>query len=175
MNALHECPIQWPDFDQKEPGQSSCHFSILKGPGLSIWMAGNPGQEARHDLQLKIAPDRPVIIGRAEGNKVPYLDPAYQSTTLVPGTGETILRSNGDGNDRMVSRAHFMLRAISRGIIVVNGVPHPGGGIRPPLNGTLVLVPGQRPLEPEEELVVESGEVVVLLLPNGTTIRIEAE
>ena len=174
MNALHECPAKRPDLVEESETPSSCDFSILDGFALTLWMAGH-GQETRKNLQLKISPDRPVTIGRAEGNRVPYLDPAYQSTTIFPGTGDTILRSDGHGRDLTVSRAHFMLRAISRGIIVVNGVPQAGGGIRPPRNGTRMLVPGSRQLDPAEELVVESGEVVILQLPNSTTVRIEAE
>lgn len=174
MNALCDSPLFLPG---EEDGlcDSQCFVSVLSGSGLSFWGPGLPGQEARHELQLRISPDRPVIIGRAEGDRVPYLDPSYQATTIFPGTGDTILRSNGKGQDLTVSRAHFMLRAISRGIIVVNGVPKPGGGIRSPLNGTRMISPGMRQLEPAEELVVESGEAVVLMLPNNTTLRIAAE
>lgn len=175
MNALREYPLPWPDLDELEERSSSCHLDILSGPGITLWMAGHLGEESRKNLQLKIAPDRPVIIGRAEGSGIPYLDPAYHSTTLIPGTGDTILRSDGQGRDLTVSRAHFMLRAISRGILIVNGVPQVGGGIRPPRNGTRMIVPGNRRLDPAEEIIVESREVVVLQLPNGTTVRIAAE
>ena len=176
MNALLDQPLLLPDLDHEwNPGDSSCLFSVLDGGGVTLWMPGDPGQETRKDLRLQISPEHPVIIGRAEGGGVPYLDPAYQSTTIIPGTGETILRHNGDGRDNCVSRAHFMLRSIARGILLVNGVPRRGGGIRPPRNGTRLLKPAHRELAPKEELMVESGEAIVLMLPNSTTIRIVAE
>src|SRR6187401_1020836 len=136
MNALCDSPIFLPGKCENPSSSSSCDFSILSGPSITIWMAGNAGQETRNDLKLVIAPDRPVIIGRAEGNPVPYLDPSYHATTMLPGSGSTILRSDDQELNNRVSRAHFMLRAIPGGILIVNGVPKVGGGIRPPLNGT---------------------------------------
>ena len=174
MNALCESPKAWPDLGEKNGTDSSCVFEVLSGPGISLWMAGNHGQQTRKDLQLKIAPNQPVIIGRAEGGKVPYLDPAYRSTTIVPGSGDTILRGD-DARDITVSRAHFMLRSFARGILLVNGVPKVGGGIRPPRNGTRLFYPECRWLAPEEELVIESGDAVILILPNDTNVRIRAD
>lgn len=174
MNALCDSPLFLPRLED-DYYDSLCSFSVLSGEGLSIWGPGLSGQEARHELQLQISPDYPVIIGRTEREPVPYLDPSYQSTTIFPGTGDTILRSNGEGRDRTVSRAHFMLRASTRGILVVNGVPKPGGGLRSPLNGTRMMFPNSRQLEAEEELVVESGDSIMLMLPNSTTLRIVAE
>lgn len=174
MNALLGHPLIVIE-DEKLLGDSRCSFSVIDGGGVTLWMPGDPGQETRKDLELEISPDHPVIIGRAEGGGVPYLDPAYQSTTLVPGTGDTILRYDGNGRDVSVSRAHFMLRAVTRGILLVNGVPRRGGGIRPPRNGTRLIRPANRELAPSEQLMVESGESIVLMLPNSTTIRIIAE
>jgi hypothetical protein len=177
MNALCDRPLAWPEWEEvgKSSSSSSCDFEILSGPNITLWMAGNPNQETRKNLQLQIAPDQPVIIGRAEGGGVPYLDPAYRSTTLVPGTGETILRGHGDSRDNYVSRAHFMLRAIAGGILLVNGVPKVGGGIRPPRNGTSLTYPSYRTMLPEEEYTIESGAGVIIVLPNGTNVRIKAD
>ena len=68
-----------------------------------------------------------------------------------------------------------MLRAIARGILLVNGVPKLGGGIRPPRNGTRLVYPSNRQLAPEEEFVVESGDAIIIVLPNNTSVRIVAE
>jgi hypothetical protein len=67
-----------------------------------------------------------------------------------------------------------MLRGVSRGILFVNGVPRLGGGIRPPRNGTHLLAPEGRGLSPGEEYLIQSGTAMVVRLPNGTEIRIDA-
>ena len=103
------------------------------------------------------------------------LDPAYRPTKIVPGSGQAVLHSEGYGTDIRVSRAHFMLRGVSRGILFVNGVPRPGGGASwPPLNGTRLVAPEGRGLSPGEEYRIGSGTVMVVRLPNGTEIRIGA-
>lgn len=61
------------------------------------------------------------------------------------------------------------------GILLVNGVPRRGGGIRPPLNGTRLVAPVRRRLEPAEEYVVERGRSATLRLPNGTEIDLHAD
>ena len=71
--------------------------------------------------------------------------------------------------------AHFMLRGIRGGILFVNGVPRRGGGIRPPRNGTQLVAPEGRGLSPGEEYLIESGTAMVVRLPNGTELRIDAE
>ncbi|MBS0263072.1 MAG: hypothetical protein JSS02_14100, partial [Planctomycetes bacterium] len=82
------------------------------------------------EYRVQLSPDRPVIVGRAIGNFVPYLDPAYTSNSLVPGTGQNILAAGNLEKDGLVSRAHFMLRATAGGVMLVNGVPMVGGGLR---------------------------------------------
>jgi hypothetical protein len=67
-----------------------------------------------------------------------------------------------------------MLLGVSRGILFVNGVPRRGGGIRPPLNGTRLVAPEGRVLSPSEEYLIESGSAMVVRLPNGTELRIDA-
>jgi hypothetical protein len=94
---------------------------------------------------------------------------------MVPGTGQAVLHSEGYGTDIRVSRAHFMLLGVSDGILFVNGVPRRGGGIRPPINGTRLVAPEGRGLSPGEEYLIESGTAMVLRLPNGTEIRINAK
>ena len=73
-----------------------------------------------------------------------------------------------------VSRGHFMLRAAGRGVLLVNGVPQRGGGLRAPLNGTRLVVPEQRPMSVGEEYLIESGATAVVVLPNGTEVEINA-
>jgi hypothetical protein len=120
-------------------------------------------------------PDSPVVVGRSNGWSPEYLDPAYRPTRIVPGTGQAVLHSGGYGTDNCVSRAHFMLRGVRGGILLVNGVPRRGGGIRPPRNGTRLVAPEGRGLSPGEEYLIESGTAMVIRLPNGTEIRIDAE
>ena len=62
-----------------------------------------------------------------------------------------------------------------RGILFVNGVPRRGGGIRPPLNGTRLVAPEGRGLSPGEKYLIESGTAMVVRLPNGTELRIDAD
>jgi hypothetical protein len=85
------------------------------------------------------------------------------------------MSANGAGSDVYVSRAHFMLRAARRGVTLVNGVPQRGGGLRPPLNGTWLLAPTFRKLDPGEEFLIESGASVRIRLPNGTELQIDAD
>ena len=85
MRALCDAPVILPDHREEKNTDSHCLFEVLSGPSVTLWMAGDPGQDTKKDLQLKIAPDRPVIIGRAEGSGIPYLDPAYSSTTILFG------------------------------------------------------------------------------------------
>jgi hypothetical protein len=77
--------------------------------------------------------------------------------------------------DTLLSRAHFMLKASPNGTMFVNGVPAVGGGLRPPLNGTRLLSPQARPLQPGEEYLIESGKSATFSLPNGTVLLIGAE
>jgi hypothetical protein len=152
-------------------------METLGGGGcLSTWGSDDRSvSEIDSKVQLHLAPDCPVVIGRQEIGIPPYLDPSYRSTKVVPGTGQSVLRANGEGKDRCVSRAHFTLRGSSRGILLTNGVPGLDGGIRPPVNNTWLLEPTRRQMEPAEEYVIESGAAAVLWLVNGTVLRICAE
>jgi hypothetical protein len=124
--------------------------------------------------ELRIEPDKPAVIGRCESHDVPYLEAGFWPTTLIPGTGQTILVSSGNGRDNFVSRAHFMLRAVAGGVLLVNGVPKRGGGIRPPKNGTRLLLPIERTLNPGEEYLIERNVETIVSLPNGSVVKIDA-
>ncbi len=149
--------------------------SVNRGSDLTICCGAGPLEDTLAERKLRLAPDCPAIIGRAEGHAVPYLDTAYRPTRVVPGTGQNIMHSNGHRNDICVSRGHFMLRAAARGILFVNGVPRTGGGIRAPKNGTRLVLPEPRPLSPGEEYFIESGVAILIALPNDTEVRICAE
>jgi hypothetical protein len=153
---------------------SSGTLELMSGySALSVSSCGGstiPDTESR--VQLQLDPECPVVIGRQDHGIPPYLDPAYQSTRLVPGTGQPVVQSSSEGKDRSVSRAHFMLRGCSHGILLTNGVPRAGGGIRPPTNGTWMHEPQWRLMEPEEEFLIEHGTAVVLQLPNNNILRI---
>ena len=68
-----------------------------------------------------------------------------------------------------------MLRADPDGVVLVNGVPSPGGGLRAPTNGTWLCHPAVRQLAPEEAYLIGHGHAAVFRLPNGAEIRIDAE
>jgi hypothetical protein len=149
-------------------------MSVLSGSPLTTWSSLPLTAHSQNKYDLRLAQDSPVIVGRSDGWVPEYLDPAYQPTRIVPGTGQAVLHSGGCGTDNCVSRAHFMLVGVSRGILFVNGVPRRGGGIRPPLNGTCLVAPEGRFLSPGENYLIESGTTMVLRLPNGTELRIDA-
>jgi hypothetical protein len=144
--------------------------------GLSVWdgdCSTSPESDSR--VKLRLSPDCPVVIGRCENITPPYLDPAYRPTRIVPGTAQPIAQSNYEGPDVALSRAHFMLRGNPGGIVLTNGVPHVEGGIRPPTNGTWILQPTQRQMDPGEEYLIEHGASVSLFLPNRAVVQICAE
>jgi hypothetical protein len=149
-------------------------ISVLSGSPVTTWSSLPLTARSQTQYDLTLSPDSPVIVGRSNGWVPEYLDPAYRPTTIVPGTGQAVLHSGGNGTDNCVSRAHFMLRGDSRGILFVNGVPRRGGGIRPPLNGTRLIAPKGRALSPGEKYLIESGAAMVIRLPNGTELRIDA-
>lgn len=150
-------------------------IAVLSGCEVTIWSSGSLGRDRRPEYALRLAPDQPIVVGRSQGHVPEYLDPAYCPTRIVPGTGQCVLHSGGTGSDRYVSRGHFMLRAMPGGILFVNGVPRRGGGLRPPKNGTWLVAPERRTMEPGEEYRIESGTWIVVWLPNGSELRINAE
>jgi hypothetical protein len=157
--------------------ESVVRLEITSGDtALSLW--GGP-ETAKTDpvtlVQLQLGLDRPVVIGRQEGSPPPYLDPSYCPTRIVPGTGQAVVQSDSEGNDLAVSRAHFMLRGAAGGIVLTNGVPRVGGGIRPPPNGTWLCDRDGRLMDPGEEYLIDRGATAVLVLPNRTVVRIRAE
>lgn len=125
------------------------------------------------EVRLELAPDQAVVVGRSR-RAAPYLDPAYRPTPVLPGTDQTVFLHGGRGDDGYVSRGHFLLRHAPGGVLLVNGVPRRGGGVRAPLNGTWLLAPVRRPLDPEEEFLIASGTSAVLVLPNGSELRVAA-
>jgi hypothetical protein len=162
----------WGDQDD---GWSPGGISVVSGSHLTAWSSLALTAHSQTEYEIRLMPDSPVVVGRCHGLLPPYLDPAYRPTTIVPGTGQPVLHSGGYGTDIRVSRAHFMLRGVSRGILFVNGVPRRGGGIRPPLNGTRLVAPEGRALSPGEEFLIESGTAMVVRLPNRTELRIDAQ
>ena len=163
------------DWGDQDDGSSPGGISVLSGSPLTAWSSLALTARSQTEYAMRLMPDSPVVVGRYHGRVPPYLDPAYRPTTIVPGTGQAILHSGGYGTDIRVSRAHFMLLGVSRGILFVNGVPQRGGGIRPPLNGTRLLAPEERVFSPGEEFLVKSGTAMVVRLPNRTELRIDAK
>jgi hypothetical protein len=171
VSRTHALQDPWGDEDDgRRPGG----ISVLSGSPVTTWSALPLAARSQTEYGLRLSPDSPVIVGRSNAWTPEYLDPAYQPTTIIPGTGQAILHSGGCGRDCCVSRAHFMLLGVSRGILFVNGVPRRGGGIRPPRNGTRLVAPEGRVLSPGEEYLIESGTAMLVLLPNGTELRIDA-
>jgi hypothetical protein len=189
------------EFDPAGP-RSHCDVSIIEGTPITLWappdvetklhpIPNSPTQpleriadephyvyERSHTLsglQLGLHPGRLIVIGRSNGHRVPYLDPAYQATTIVPESGQSVLLGVNPECDTYVSRAHFTLRASAGGIIFTNGVPRNGGGIRPPTNWTDLLAPIYRRLAPCEEVPIECGNAILIRLPNRCVIRLGAQ
>jgi hypothetical protein len=103
---------------------SLCSLAVARGSSLTLWHGLDQQVDTTPERQLQLSPDRPAIIGRSEGHEVHYMDPSYRATRLVPGTGQNIMHSGGDGSDMFVSRGHFMLRASGRGVLLVKGAIH---------------------------------------------------
>jgi hypothetical protein len=159
-----------------DPHPSCGSISIVSGDtSVTLWGGHETAPEFDGQVQLQLAPDRPVVIGRYQGHQPPYLDPAYRPTQLMPGTGRPVVRSESLGPDVWVSRAHFMLRGAAGGIVLTNGVPRAGGGIRPPTNRTWLWETNWRLMQPGEEYLIGHGSAVSLRLPNGTVVQICAE
>ena len=152
---------------------SSASLCALGGSSLTLWSSGDTADgKAEGEVTTQLHPDRPAVIGRQEGGETPYLDPRYRPTQIVSPSSGSVLA--GGEPDRWVSRGHFMLRASPCGVLLVNGVPRRGGGIRPPLNGTWLVAPVRRLLGGGEEYLIGWGESATIRLPNGATIRINA-
>jgi hypothetical protein len=166
-------------------GGSSCHVALLDGPSVTFWACPGTAVHALTvvhevpdsvaELALCLAPERLLVVGRSTGRSpVPYLDPAYSPTPILPDSGQSVLRGH-DETDNWVSRAHFTLRgAPGGGIVFTNGVPRVGGGLRPPLNGTKLLSPTVRWLDPGEEVLIGFGEAVAVRLPNRCVLQLRA-
>jgi hypothetical protein len=160
--------------DSDEGSISVVSLSLILGDPAEFALTAVLAQDTILKCDLRIEPDKPAVIGRCDTRDVPYLEAGFRPTTLVPGTGQTILVSGGSGRDNYVSRAHFMLRAAAGGVLLVNGVPKRGGGIRPPKNGTRLLAPVDRALSPAEEYLIERNVETLITLPNGSVVKIEA-
>ena len=169
-------PTGMPGSDSDTDSQDSfCTIDSAGGPGVTLWSSRTsrtPGAQTR--LQLRLAPEETAVIGRMNGGEIEYLDPRYEPTPILPGTGTTILQRNGAGADTYVSRGHFMLRGHRGGILLVNGVPRRGGGIRTPLNWTRLLLPEHRLLQSAEALLIEHGSSIAIELPNQSRLTIRA-
>lgn len=161
-------------FSFDDPMSSSLSLSIVGGPEVHVWSAPGTVTEGstQGELRLQLQPNQPIVIGRQQGGHIEYLDPQYQPTPMMPDSFRSILTSSdkNDKHDMAVSRGHFMLKGSPLGILLVNGVPRRGGGLRPPMNGTLLLEPVHRWLEKEEEYLIERGSSAKIRLPNGTVI-----
>jgi hypothetical protein len=161
---LDDCPI------------ASASLSIQGSDTLDLCGCGTiVGISPSGELKLQLSPDRTLVIGRKNGGEIEYLDPRYQSSPFVPNSDRTILsRSMWD---RCVSRGHFMLKGSphGEGLVLVNGVPRRGGGIRPPLFWTKLLAPECRMMAPAEEYLIPPGTSVKIMLPNSAVILINAD
>jgi hypothetical protein len=164
---------------------SRCDVTLVEGHSVVLWTCpqtsvtsatvidGRP--HGSTELALGLTPGRFVVIGRATPDcPVPYLDPAYRATTMLPDSQQSVVHGD-DPSDVYVSRAHFTLRGASGGgVVLTNGVPRAGGGVRPPTNGTKMLAPTARCLEPGEEVTIPYGDAVAIRLPNRCVLRLKA-
>lgn len=181
---LEEAPVA-----QVAEGGSCCSVALLSEHPVTFWASpqtqvgtgtiagGGDGTvpNPHPELALGLAPGQFVVVGRAQPHHtVPYLDPAFRSTTLLPDSNQSVLHGDHP-HDICVSRAHFTLRGASAGgVVFTNGVPASGGGVRSPTNGTWMLAPTYRAMDPGEEVLIEQGQLVVIWLPNGCTLQLQA-
>jgi hypothetical protein len=154
---------------------ASLSVTVVDGAPLSMWstvpaMKG----KTKGELSVQLQPDQSVVVGRQEGGRIEYLDQSFQPTQMLPHSSERVVATVDRGSDTCVSRGHFTLRGSAAGILFVNGVPRPGGGFRPPLNGTQLLEPVRRPMGQGEEYLIEKGSAIKIRLPNGTSIVLRA-
>jgi hypothetical protein len=166
---------------------SHCHVALLEGHSVTLWTCPQTEVHAVPEtavdsvpntiaeLALGLAPGRLVVVGRSTGRSpVPYLDPAYRATTMLPDSQQSVLQGD-DLADNWVSRAHFTLRgAPGGGVVFTNGVPAMGGGVRAPKNGTKLVAPTVRYLEPGEEVLIAYGDAVAVRLPNRCVLQLKA-
>jgi hypothetical protein len=151
-------------------------ITIVDGQTLNLWSprATTEGKTTG-ELKLQLQPNQCAVIGRQEGGEIEYLDPSYQPTQMLPNSSRSVVTSMDRGTDMCVSRGHFMLKGCVHGILLVNGVPRRGGGIRPPRNGTVMLEPARRSMGDGEEYMIERGAAAKIRLPNRTVILMCAE
>lgn len=153
---------------------SSASVAIESGGGVTLWGTGSTVGEPAAETKIELQPDQCAVIGRQEGGENEYLDPRFSPTQMVPNTGQKVVAHAQSGPDLYVSRGHFTLRGAGHGIVLVNGVPRRGGGIRPPLNWTIMLSPDHRYMGPGEEVLIKPGNMVRIQLPNSTVVAIKA-
>ena len=156
IKEMTDAPMSW-------GSMTICEDTFTMGPTTKT-----------EEYPLELAHGGSIVIGRQEGGGTEYLDPHYRPTQRMPGTQRRIVISHLEGKDVAVSRGHFMLVGSPLGILFVNGVPRRGGGIRPPINGTLLLEPAERSLGPGEELQIERGQSIKIRLPNYMEVLIAA-
>lgn len=167
---LQVLPPRIPEFN----GAVSRVGISIEGGCTTLCVAGARTWEDS-EAMLQLQPDECAVVGRQEGGETEYLDPRFTPTQLVPNTGQSVLSQGGHGYDKSVSRGHFTLRGSGHGIVLLNGVPRRGGGVRPPLNGTIMLSPAYRYMGPGEEYLIEPGATVRIRLPNGAIVSLKAD
>jgi hypothetical protein len=175
MNQPHDYPEIAPPRDDE--ADSILSVSHVSGPAVDLWSANTATEgNTASQFTLALSPERSIVIGRQEGGRIEYLDRRYRPTQMLPNTDRRVVQSDGhDGPDRCVSRGHFMLKGCTRGILFVNGVPRAGGGVRPPLNGTVMLAPDHRAMVQGEELLIDRGSAITIRLPNHAVLLLRAE
>ena len=160
---------------ERQTGDCCLTVTAVEGPSLMLWSGGEfPCEETAGEWTLQLQPDQSIVIGRQEGGPLEYLDPRYQPTRIVPGSRKPVVANGRDLSERTVSRGHFMLKGSAAGIVLRNGVPRRGGGVRPPLNGTFLIEPQARWLINGEEYLIERGAAARIGLPNGTILLLQA-
>src|SRR5438105_939503 len=144
-----------PSCPETDGGLSAVSVLIESGAPITLWSGATTSAETAAQTTLQLERNQHVVIGRQQGGEIEYLDPRFRPTRIVPATGQLILKQHA--SDDWVSRGHFMLRAGAQGLVLVNGVPRRGGGLRPPMNGTRMLAPHDRNMNAGEEFVIERG------------------
>lgn len=174
VDPVGDVPAECPPYPEFPPPQTLVTFSVSQGtifmPRHSVTMNK---RETEQELELQLQPEEVLVIGRQKTGEIEYLDPLYQPTCCLPFNDYPVYVLTGKCEDICLSRGHFTLKGGEGGLRFTNGVPRRGGGIRPPLNGTWLLKPHRRQLNPCEEVHIAPGEAITLALPNRVKVTIK--
>ena len=161
-------------------GGSQCHVALLDGPSVTVLGVSGNGRALAptmvHEVPDSVAELDLVSGTRTVARRGPIDGGQPRSRTSTPRTVrrrscptvcESVLRGH-DESDNWVSRGAFHAPRCRRAAGSCSPKRRSAGraGLRLPLNGTKLLLPTVRWLDPGEEVLIGLGEAVAIRLPN---------